>query len=69
MDLLLGGFADAYIADLADDDLACFEALMDVPDPDLFAWITGEEPVAAPHGTRLYAAIVAFHTAPKSDRP
>lgn len=64
MDLLLGRFADAYIGDLSDADLAHFEALMDAPDRDLFAWVTGREPVAANYATPLYAAIVAFHAGP-----
>jgi antitoxin CptB len=64
MDLLLGRFADAYIGDLSDTDLAAFEALMEVPDRDLFAWVTGREEVAANYRTPLYRAIVAFHTAP-----
>jgi antitoxin CptB len=64
MDLLLGRFADAYIGDLSDTDLAAFEALMEVPDRDLFAWVTGSEAVAANYQTPLYRAIVAFHTAP-----
>ena len=67
MDLLLGRFADAYIADLGDADLAQFEALMEVPDRDLFAWVTGREVVPANYATPLHAAIVRFHAGPKSD--
>ena len=37
MDLLLGRFADTHIGGLSDRDLADFEALMEVPDPALFA--------------------------------
>ena len=61
MDLLLGRFADAYIATLSEADLASFEALMEVPDRDLFAWVTGGEPVARNYQTPLYAALVGFH--------
>ena len=61
MDLLLGRFADAYIADLGDRDLAHFEALMELPDDHLLAWLTGRAPVAADHATQLFAAIVEFH--------
>ena len=45
LDLVLGGFADANIATVSDHDLADFEALMDLPDGDVLAWITGREPV------------------------
>ena len=65
MDLLLGRFADAHIGDLDDDELSCFEALMEVPDRDLFAWVAGREPVAANYLTPLYQALVAFHAAPE----
>src|SRR5687767_5884731 len=61
MDLLLGRFADAYIAELSDRDLAGFEALLEAPDGELFAWITGQEAVAAEYATPIYRAIVAFH--------
>lgn len=61
MDLLLGRFADAYIAALSEADLGSLEALMEVPDRDLFAWVTGREPVAPNYNTPLYSALVRFH--------
>ena len=61
MDLLLGRFADAYIADLTDADLRDFEALMDVPDRDVLAWLTGEALVAANYATPVYRALQQFH--------
>ena len=60
MDLLLGRFADTHIGDLCERDLADFEALMEVPDPALFAWLTGAEPVAAKYSTPLYDALVRY---------
>ena len=62
MDLLLGRFADAHIAELGDHDLADFEALMDLPDPDLYAWIASGEPASAEHRSEVFQAIVAFHS-------
>lgn len=41
-DLILGPFADRWLADLGDAGLDEFEALLDQPDPDLYAWITGQ---------------------------
>jgi antitoxin CptB len=61
MDLILGRFADTYIADLSDHDLADFEALMEAPDQIVFAWVSGVEPVAANYATPVFHAIVAFH--------
>ncbi len=40
-DLLLGSFADAHLGDFDDALLDRYEALLDVPDADLFDWITG----------------------------
>ena len=48
MDLILGRFADAEIADLTDIELAEFERLLEVPDPDLYAAVIGDRP--APGG-------------------
>ena len=62
MDLLLGRFADTHIDGLSERDLVDFEALMEVPDPALFAWVTGAEPVAANYSTPLYAALVRYHS-------
>ncbi len=62
MDLVLGRFADAFIEDLSDADLADFEALLDVPDQDLFGWICDRPNVAANYDTGLFRMIVEFHT-------
>jgi antitoxin CptB len=60
MDLIMGRFADATIADLSDDELTHYERLMDVPDPQLFAWITGEEAVPQEQDTALFRRLRAF---------
>jgi antitoxin CptB len=44
MDLILGRFADAEIATLAEGELAELERLIEVPDPDLYAALTGDGP-------------------------
>jgi len=49
------------MASLADHDLADFEALMELPDGDLYAVITGRAAIAAGHDTPLLKAIIAFH--------
>jgi antitoxin CptB len=59
MDLLLGRFADAEIATLADDELAELERLLEVPDPDLYAALTGDKPLPSEFATALFARIKA----------
>ncbi|MBL81664.1 MAG: succinate dehydrogenase assembly factor 2 [Rhodospirillaceae bacterium] len=44
-DLLLGQFAARYLAELSDDELDMFEALLDAGDPKILAWVKGDEEV------------------------
>ena len=46
MDLILGRFADAEIATLSDDEMSALERLIEVPDPDLYAALTGDRRLA-----------------------
>ena len=62
MDLLMGSFADASLKEMSEDDLVVFEALCEVPDRDLFAWLTGKEDVASNYDTEIYRRLQAFHT-------
>src|SRR5437899_12200847 len=43
MDLVMGRFADAHLTAMNESELSEFERLLDVPDPQALAWITGEE--------------------------
>jgi antitoxin CptB len=60
MDLILGRFADAEIATLADDELGQLERLIDVPDPDLYAALTSDTPPAAPWNGTVFERIRSF---------
>lgn len=44
MDLILGGFADANLADMEKDTLDLFDALLAENDHDLYQWVTGKAP-------------------------
>ena len=61
MDLVMGRFVDATIASLNEPDLAEIERLIDVPDPDLYAWISGERPVEPSFDTPVFRRWVAFN--------
>jgi len=61
VDLITGRFADAHIAGLSEAELADFERLMDVAEPDLLAWIMGSAPTPAAYDTALLRRICAFH--------
>ncbi|GEP03681.1 succinate dehydrogenase assembly factor 2 [Methylobacterium oxalidis] len=66
MDLIMGRFADAEIGSLSETDLSAFEGLIEVPDRDLFRWLTGEAPVPENYDTPVYRRLKAFH---KHDAP
>jgi len=61
MDLVLGRFAEARLKALSERDLADLEGLMDVPDQDLFAWVSGAAPAPAAHDSPVLRALIAFH--------
>ena len=64
MDLILGPFADARIDRLSDEEMKQFEALMDLSEHELYAWLTGSEPVAPDHDSAVYRALARFHDMP-----
>ncbi len=59
MDLALGQFADAHLTELGEQDLGEFERWLDLPDPDILAWITGEAPTPTEFDTPLFARLRA----------
>jgi antitoxin CptB len=61
MDLVLGRFADAQLASLADRELDELERWLDVPDQQIFAWVNGMEPVPANYETGLFRRLRDFH--------
>ena len=60
MDLIMGRFADAMIGTLSEAELDAFERLSELPDPDLYAWITGKRPVEPEHDTEIFRRVRAF---------
>jgi antitoxin CptB len=61
VDLLLGRFADKTVDSADETDLAAFEALLELPDPDILLWITGEVPVPPEHDNSFMQKLIAFH--------
>ena len=62
MDLIMGRFADAEIGGFSEDELDEFERLIEVPDRDLFRWITGEDETPSNYDTALFRRLKSFHT-------
>jgi antitoxin CptB len=63
MDLILGRFADAEIANLTDDELVQLEHLIEVPDPDLYAAVSGNAELAREYASSLFERIKSFRSA------
>jgi antitoxin CptB len=61
VDLIMGRFADAVLDHLSEGDLAELERLIEIPDRDLLAWITGEEAVPSDHDGALFRRLREFH--------
>ena len=61
MDLIMGRFADVAVEQLAADDLADFERLLEVPDRELLAWVTGEFDVPRNYDTALFRRLRDFN--------
>ena len=65
MDLIMGRFADAEIGTMSEPDLEMFELLIEVPDRDLFRWVTGEAETPTNYDTDVFRRLRAFHTHPQ----
>jgi antitoxin CptB len=61
MDIILGRFVDAEIANLGPAELDDLEALLDAPDPEVFSWATGEAKPPERFDTPVFRKILAFH--------
>jgi antitoxin CptB len=57
MDLVMGRFADANLAAMSESELAEFERLLDVADPQVLAWIMGDETPPPEFDTPLFARL------------
>jgi antitoxin CptB len=60
-DLIVGRFADAYIDRFDATALDDFEALIEVPNAELYAWVVGSESVPANFDTAVLRDLIAFH--------
>ncbi len=58
-DLILGPFADRHLDGFGEADIEGFEALLDRPDPEIMALVTGaaEPPAGDPIAARLVESI------------
>ncbi len=60
MDLILGGFADAWLSGLEAAELDAYEAALSENDHDLYEWITGRRSIPSEY-EQLMGRIRAHH--------
>ena len=59
-DLILGPFADKHVATFTPAELDWFEALLEVPDHDIYGWIMGGLATPPEYDTEIMNRIKAF---------
>jgi antitoxin CptB len=57
VDLIFGAFADSFLPALSESELDLFEALLDAPDQEVFAWLRGAEPVPPAFDNQVFAKL------------
>jgi antitoxin CptB len=61
MDLVFGRFADAQLETLSEAEIGEFERWLEVPDPQMFAYVNGSEKAPADLDSALFKRLLAFH--------
>ena len=61
VDLIMGRFADAHLGRLTESEVDELERLMEVPEPELLAWVMGQEPTPRAFDTALFRRMRDFH--------
>jgi len=60
MDLLMGSFADKYLDTYGQAELDQFEALLGLPDWEVYAWLVGQEEVPEADRSPVLDQLIAF---------
>ena len=64
LDVLLGHFADRYLAQLTDEQIGHMEALLEFPDQDIYNWIAGRQAVPSDHDHAVMTLLQNFSIDP-----
>jgi antitoxin CptB len=62
-DLILGRFADAYLASFEEAQLDRYEVLLDCPDADIFDWVSGRAAPPPEHDHDVTRLLLTFSNA------
>lgn len=61
IDLLLGRFADAHLPEFGEGELAAYDRFLNNSDPDIYNWITGQEPVPPAEDNAVVRLLLDFY--------
>jgi antitoxin CptB len=65
-DLILGSFAESHLTGFDDPQLDRFEALLEVPDAELFDWINRRASPSPEHDHDVTRLLLAFRYTPRA---
>lgn len=66
LDLMFGALADKHLNRFDEGQLERLEALLAVPDWQLYGWIMGKEAVPTPYDNDVFALLCAYRADPAS---
>ena len=66
-DHLIGRFAASRLAGMDSGQLDRWEALLELPDPDLFDWATRRRPVPPEHDSDVMRLLIGFNETHESE--
>ena len=61
IDLLLGKFADAKLPGFDDNQLELYDRFLNNSDPDIYNWLTGQEPVPPAEDNAVVRVLLEFY--------
>lgn len=61
IDLLLGGFADRHLPGFRAEQLALYDRFLNNSDPDIYNWLTRQEPVPPAEDNDVIRMLLAFY--------
>ena len=67
LDLILGSYLDFHIASISDEKLDELEILLDIPDSELYNWLSGNVSIPAIWRDSLFTDILQFYKKQVSD--
>ena len=64
LDLYIGSFAEQHLSAMTEAQLDQFEALLEVPEPVLYDWVTGHDTPPAEHDNDVTRMLLDFKLRP-----